>query len=123
MSKQVEKARLAAAPASSDTERPGPTPGGAEAGNIDKIRDILFGTQVRDFDRRFVQFEQHLIQITSDLRSDLCKRLDALEAYFKAELAAEKDRLRAEASERLEADKQLSESIKGLGASFERKVQ
>ena len=122
MSKQGEKTKLADQ-ASSVTERPGSPPAAADAGNIDKIRDILFGNQVRDFDRRFAQFEQHLTQITSDLRSDVSKRLDALEAYFKSELAAEKDRLRTEAAARLEADKDLAEALKGLGTSFERKVQ
>lgn len=120
MSKQGEKTHVIPDRASPVAER---AVAGADAGNIDKIRDILFGNQVRDFDRRFSQFEQHLLEITSDLRSDVYKRLDALEAYFKAELSAEKDRLRTEAAQRLEAEKHLSESIKGVSALFERQVQ
>jgi DNA repair exonuclease SbcCD ATPase subunit len=123
MSKQGEKSQGTPDRASSGAEKVATAPAGADAGNIDKIRDILFGNQVRDFDRRFSQFEQHLSEITSDLRSDVFKRLDALEAYFKAELSAEKDRLRTEAAQRLEAEKHLSESIKEVSALFERQVK
>src|SRR6202000_2184865 len=30
----------------------------AEGANVDKIRDILFGTQMRDYEKRFVRLEE-----------------------------------------------------------------
>jgi len=50
-----------------------------EDGNIEKIRDILFGVQVRDFEQRLAQLEEKLGGELSALRDDLGKRLDKLE--------------------------------------------
>ena len=34
----------------------------ASAGNVDKIRDILFGGQMRDYERRFQELEDRLLE-------------------------------------------------------------
>lgn len=34
----------------------------AAGGNVDKIRDILFGGQMRDYDRRFARVEDRITQ-------------------------------------------------------------
>jgi len=99
------------------------SPGPADVGNIDKIRDILFGNQVRDFDRRFSRFEEHLAEVTAQLRSDVLKRIDALEAYCKAELHAAKDQLRDAVAQRLDVEQQLAERIKGVESVFDTKLR
>ncbi len=53
------------------------------SGNLDKIRDILFGAQAREHERRFAQLEQHLIREAADLRNDLKRRFETLEGYIK----------------------------------------
>ncbi len=67
-----------------------------DMGNIDKIRDILFGGQMRDYDRRFSRVEEQLVKESLELREDTRKRFEALEAFVKAEFAALTDRLQAE---------------------------
>jgi len=67
-----------------------------DIGNIDKIREILFGGQMRDYDRRFSRVEEQLIKESLELREDTRKRFEALEAFVKAEFAALTDRLQAE---------------------------
>ena len=67
-----------------------------DSGSVDKIRDILFGNQMRDFDRRFSHMEERLIKSTQDLRDETHKRLEALELFFKKELDALKARLKSE---------------------------
>lgn len=67
-----------------------------DMGNIDKIRDILFGGHMRDYDRRFTRVEEQLVKESLELREDTKKRFEALEAFVKAELAALADRLQAE---------------------------
>ena len=67
-----------------------------DMGNIDKIREILFGGHMRDYDRRFSRVEEQLVKESLELREDTRKRFDALEAFVKAELAALTDRLQAE---------------------------
>lgn len=74
-----------------------------DAGNIDKIREILFGGQMRDFDRRFSRVEERLIKETLELREDTRKRFDHLESFIKSELAALGERLQLEHRTRDEA--------------------
>ncbi len=50
----------------------------SEEGNVDKIREILFGGQIRDFDRRFTEIEQRMSNMIEStvkkLEQDLVKR-------------------------------------------------
>ena len=67
-----------------------------DMGNIDKIREILFGGNMREYDRRFSRVEEQLVKESLELREDTRKRFEALEAFVKAELAALTERLQAE---------------------------
>jgi hypothetical protein len=74
-----------------------------DMGNIDKIREILFGGNMREYDRRFSRVEEQLVKESHELREDTRKRFQALEAFVKAELAALTERLQAEQRTRDEA--------------------
>ncbi|MEO5721011.1 MAG: hypothetical protein ABIR71_06025, partial [Chthoniobacterales bacterium] len=65
-----------------------------ESQNVDRIRDILFGSQMRDYDGRFQRVEERLVREAAELRGDLQKRLEALEAYMKGEVESLTHRLR-----------------------------
>jgi chromosome segregation ATPase len=73
------------------------------SGNVDKIRDILFGSQMRDYEQRFVRLEESLRKESADLRESTRRRLDALESYVKKELESLQSRLRTEKDERTES--------------------
>ena len=47
-------------------------------GNLDKVRNILFGAQSRDYERRFARLEERLAKETADLRDDMRRRFDSL---------------------------------------------
>ncbi|HTQ58473.1 MAG TPA: hypothetical protein VMI94_28620 [Bryobacteraceae bacterium] len=70
------------------------------AGNVEKIRDILFGPQMRDYERRFARLEETLLKEAADLRDSTRKRFEALEVYIHREFEALEGRLRAERDER-----------------------
>src|SRR6476661_3424740 len=71
--------------------------GGADrGGNVDKIRDILFGREMRDYDKKFSRFEDRLLKETADLREDVKRRFASIEAYIKNELTALSDRQKAD---------------------------
>ncbi len=55
----------------------------AGGGNLDKVRDILFGGQMRDYEKRFNRLEDRLVKECSSIRDDIKKRLDSLEMYVK----------------------------------------
>jgi hypothetical protein len=57
-----------------------------EGANVDKIRDILFGSQMRDYDKRFGRLEERLAKAADALRDDLKKRFDSLESFVQQEV-------------------------------------
>jgi DNA anti-recombination protein RmuC len=92
------------------------------AASLDKVRDILFGVQLRDVDRRFARLEERLVRETAELKDDLRKRLGALEQYFKGEVDALSERVRGEQDQRTDNVAQLTRELKDLLASFERRT-
>ncbi len=91
-------------------------------GNLEKIRDILFGAQVRDHDRRFSALEQNLVKEAAALRAELTKRFDALEAFMQQEVAVLSGRLQHEQEVRGDALQHLVRDLTSLGAVVERKT-
>ena len=72
----------------------------ADTGNVDKIRDILFGAQMRDYDRRFATLEERLLREAGELRDDMHRRLTATEQFLRGELEALSGSLSTEQRER-----------------------
>ena len=89
-----------------------------ESGNVDRIRNILFGSQMRDYDGRFQKLEERLAREAGELRSELQRQLQALEAFMKGEAESMTNRVKAEQSERAQAIQQLAremgETVRGL---------
>jgi len=84
-------------PAEEATPRPAEPSG---AGNVEKIRDILFGAQMRDYNHRFARLEETLLKESADLRESTRKRFEALESYIRREFEALEGRLKNERDER-----------------------
>lgn len=90
--------------------------GGPEGdANVDKIRDILFGSQMRDYDRRFATVEERLMRESSALRDDLGQRLSATEQYVRGELDALGATLKGEERERMEGMREAMHALSALG--------
>lgn len=91
------------------------------AGSLDKVREILFGSQARDYEKRFTKLEERLIKESHDLKDEVRRRFDSLETYIKKELDAVSDKLKAEHGERKESDNQIARDLKDLTKAFEKK--
>ena len=91
-------------------------------GNVDKIRDILFGSQMRDYDKKFARLEERLLKEGADLREDLKRRFDSLESFMKSEVVALNDGQTAERNARDEALKGIADKLGETSKSFERRV-
>jgi DNA repair exonuclease SbcCD ATPase subunit len=83
-----------------------------EGANVDKIRDILFGSQMRDYEKRFSRLEDTVTKSLDTLREDMTKRLDTLGNFMKEEVDSMSQRLKAEKSERAEGEKEIAREIK-----------
>lgn len=94
----------------------------SESGNLDKIRDILFGNQIRDYEKRFGRLEERLVKECNNLRDDTTKRLDYLESYIKSEVDSFLERLRIEQTQRGESVKELGQECRSLINNLEMKV-
>jgi seryl-tRNA synthetase len=80
-------------PSPAENERTGlPT----EAGNVDKIREILFGGQMRDYDKRFSRLEERLMKESNELRENTRRSIETLESFVKKEFEALSAQLDAE---------------------------
>ena len=87
-------------------QQPAPNAGGENAdraGNVDKIRDIIFGSQMRDYDKKFARLEERLLKESADLREELKRRFASLESFMKSEVEALSDAQKAEKNERNQA--------------------
>jgi hypothetical protein len=93
-------------------------PDAAGGGNLDKVRDLLFGGQMRDYERKFARLEERLAQETAELREDVKKRLAALEAYVRAEVDSLSDRLRSEQETRAGATQDLGRELRDTAQQF-----
>jgi hypothetical protein len=68
----------------------------AEKDNVEKIRDLIFGSQMRTYEQRFNRFEERLLKETAELREDIKRRIASVEAFLKGELTAILDRQKAD---------------------------
>lgn len=93
-----------------------------EEEGIDKVRDILFGTQVRQYEQKFKHLEDLIQKEIANLRSETTKSADTLEIYVKKELEALSDQVKNEQTARTESAEELSEKIDRTVKSIERKT-
>jgi hypothetical protein len=92
------------------------------AGNLDKVRDILFGGQMRDLDRRFARVEERLSTETADLKEEMRRRLATIEQFARTETETLAARIKAEHDARGEATSAASRELRETSAAFDRKV-
>src|SRR5580704_11033506 len=92
------------------------------AGNIDKIRDILFGSNMRDYEHRFARLEEALKKESLDLRETTRRHLEALEGFVHKEFAALEARLNSERDERSESHSRLASDLSSASTSILRKI-
>ena len=102
------------------SKRGGKAGGHEEAdGNVDKIRDILFGSQMRDYDGRLDAMEKRLIQSVERSAKDMERRIDRLDKYARRELEKLTNQVKADRKDRIAEGKQSASDINRLGDMLE----
>lgn len=92
------------------------------SGSLDKIRDILFGTQVREYDKRFSRLEERLLRECTELREDTKKRMDSLEVYIRQEVESLTEVVKKQQVNRDEVLKELTQEHKHQVEILEKKL-
>jgi chromosome segregation ATPase len=109
-------------PVTANTPRQSAEISAVDTGNLEKIRSILFGAQMQDYNRRFARLEERLLQEASELRDEFRRRHDTLEGYIRQELEVLHERLRTEQNERGDAGRRFSRELKEASETWEKKT-
>jgi hypothetical protein len=99
--------------------RDGSVADGGAPGNIDKIRDIIFGAHIQEYDRQFARLESRIAKETEDTKAEIARRVDTLENFIRNELQILGDRFAAEREERKTAVRSLSTQLTESAAAAE----
>jgi hypothetical protein len=94
--------------------QPATTNDQSSTNNLEKIREILVGGQMREVEKRFAHLEERLTKLSYDLRDDLNKSLASLETFVKKEIESLNERFLTDSNERGGAVKTLSLELKAL---------
>ena len=94
--------------------------GGAEG--LEKVRDLLFGNQVRESEKRFARLEERLAADVKSLHEEVARRFDSLEQYVRSEIESVVTRLKDEQKERTAAVKSLTKELADAAKSLESRV-
>ncbi|AXC11433.1 ATPase [Acidisarcina polymorpha] len=96
---------------------------GPEAGaSVEKVRDILFGSQIKQFETRFNRLEENLRRETVELKETMRRRFESVEGFFKSETEALATRLRAERDERASACQTIDQDLKATHDAIGRQI-
>ena len=94
----------------------------SDPGNVDKIREILFGGNMRDYDKRFSRLEERLTKESADLRAETKKLVDSLETFVKKEFEALSSRLESEQKSRNEAVQDVAQELRYTAKALDTKL-
>ena len=93
----------------------------AQPESLDKVRDILFGGQMRAVETRLQGLEERLRSEHEALRSDFAKQVGSLDSFIRSEVQLLTERLAAERSKRTEELKSLAAEIKEAIRALEKR--
>jgi len=99
----------------------GATPS-ADAPGVDKIRELLFGNQMQDYDRRFETMEERFEQKLEASEGEAAKSLNRLEASMKKQLDSLTSQFRDEKEQRADADKSLDRGLREYVSTVEKRA-
>lgn len=87
--------------------------------NVDKIRDILFGGQMRDYEQRFSDLEKRLTKNIELMSTNFEKRVDRLNTFAKREIEKLNEQLKEERAARRDEGKHGAKELKELAQQVE----
>jgi len=94
---------------------------GAEVVGVDKIRDLLFGNQMQDYDRRFSKLEERFLQRFKEIESETARNLSAHDLNAKKQVDSLASQLREEKDLRSDADKEIERTLREQNQSLEKR--
>ncbi len=91
-------------------------------GNVDKIRDILFGGQMREYERRFERLEAEFSRKLTQFDNEMKTKVEHLDAHAKREFDKVTKKYTQEKKERVAALAEMSTSVTNLSARIDERL-
>ena len=88
-------------------------------GNVDKIRDILFGSQMREFEQRLEATEKRLAEAIERTAKDMERRIERLDKYARREVDKLSEQIKEERRNRAAEGKSSASELSGLAEQVE----
>ena len=89
--------------------------------SLEKVRDILFGGQMRAVETRIQGLEERLLRDQQALRADILRQVGELEAFARKEVQELADRIAGERQKRVEELKGLSAELREAIRAIEKR--
>ncbi len=89
-----------------------------EIENISKIRDILFGNNMSEYEKRFKNLEDKLAQSVAEKKAETDNRMTSLESFFKNELKIANNKLEEADEARQKGDRKMLTEVEALEESL-----
>jgi hypothetical protein len=91
--------------------------------NVDRIREILFGSQMREYAQHFLQLEERLVRETAELKAELSRRLEFSEAHGQRLVDSLADRINTERDKRTESVERIARGLNDSVRLLDRRLR
>lgn len=93
-----------------------------DAPGVDKIRELLFGNQMQDYDRRFQMLEDRFQHRLREVEGESARSLGTLESSLKKQMESIASQVRQEQDLRSEAVKELGQNLREMIQGFDKRL-
>jgi hypothetical protein len=94
----------------------------ADVPGVDKIRELLFGNQMQDYDRRFSVMEDRFLQKLRDVESETSRGLTGVETSIKKQMESMSAQFRNDKDVLAEADKALDRGLREQIGALDKRI-
>jgi uncharacterized protein YoxC len=98
-------------------------PVGSEVVGVEKIRDLLFGNQMQDYDRRFAKLEERFLQRLKEIESETARNFSTFESNGKKLVDSLASQLREEKDLRGDSDKEIERTLREQNQALEKRLR
>ena len=90
---------------------------------VNEIRDLLFGNQMQDYDRRFANLEERFQQRLKEIESEAARNLGAFESNSKKQVDSLAGQLRDQKDQRADGDKEIERMLREQNQALEKRIR
>jgi len=93
-----------------------------DSGGVDKIRELIFGAQMQDYEKKFALQEEGFTAKLNQLRDETKKWFDTLEKFVKDEVESLSNQIDKEKRERTDDVREAMKKLDQTGASLQKTI-